>query len=119
MDRPMTMMRKRVPAGGMAWLGLGLLVILGASGAAAPPSVAATTCTNPASGATWQIVIDYAKATVDSNPAAISRAEISWFDPTDGGTYTLDRESGDLTVSIASSTGGYFRHGRCSLAKAR
>ena len=30
-----------------------------------------------------------------------------------------DRRSGDLTASVASSTGGYFRHGRCSLEKAQ
>ena len=32
------------------------------------------TCTNPASGATWQISIDYGRATVDANPARISTA---------------------------------------------
>ena len=51
----------------------------------------AITCTNPASGASWQISIDYDKSTVDSNPARISDAEISWHDAKDGGNYTLDR----------------------------
>ena len=37
----------------------------------------------------------------------------------DGGNYTLNRESGDLTASVASSTGGYFRHSRCRLEKSR
>ena len=68
----------------------------------------AITCTNRSSGATWQIKIDYDKATVDSNPAEINDAKISWRDANDGGNYTLDRKSGDLTVSVASSTGGYF-----------
>lgn len=79
----------------------------------------AVTCTNPVSGASWQIVIDYRRATVDSNPANITRADISWFDPKDGGNYTLDRETGNLTASVASSTGGYFRHNRCNLKTSR
>jgi hypothetical protein len=80
-----------------------------------PPGGTALTCTNPASGATWQISIDYDKATVDANPARISDAEISWHDAKDGGNYTLDRQSGDLTVIVASSTGGYFVYDRCKL----
>src|SRR5437763_12708444 len=83
----------------------------------AQESEAAITCLNPVSGTSWQIVIDYGKATVDSNPAQISGAGISWFDPKDGGNYKLDRKSGDLSASVASSTGGYFRHGRCLLEK--
>ena len=75
----------------------------------------AVTCTNLASGATWQISIDYGRATVDANPARISPAQISWHDAKDGGNYTLDRGSGDLTVILASSTGGYFLHHRCAL----
>ena len=82
-------------------------------------SKTAITCTNPVSGTSWQIAIDFDRATVDSNRAKITRAEISWFDPTDGGNYTLDRKSGDLTASVASSTGGFFRHGRCNLEKSR
>ncbi len=73
------------------------------------------TCTNPASGATWQISIDYDRATVDANPARVSDAEISWHDAKDGGNYTLDRHSGALTVIVASSTGGYFLHDHCRL----
>jgi hypothetical protein len=76
---------------------------------------AAITCTNPASGATWQIRIDYDRGTVDSYPARISETTISWHDATDGGNYTLDRKSGKLTVVIASSTGGYFLYDRCRL----
>jgi len=73
----------------------------------------ALTCTNLVSHATWQIKIDFKANTVDSNPARISRAEISWHDASDGGNYTLDRKSGSLTVIFASSTGGYFIHDRC------
>ena len=75
----------------------------------------AITCTNPASGASWQIRIDYDRAAVDSNPARISDATISWHDQTDGGNYTLDRKTGKLTVIVASSTGGYFLHDHCRL----
>jgi hypothetical protein len=71
------------------------------------------TCTNPASGATWQISIDFDRVTVDSNPARVSDAEISWHDAKDGGNYTLDRNSGNLTVVVASSTGGYFLRDHC------
>ena len=92
-----------------------------ASVAAAPangqpqPGAPAITCTNPASGATWQISVDYDRATVDSNPARVSDAEISWHDAKGGGNYTLDRRSGDLTVIVASSTGGYFLYDHCRL----
>jgi hypothetical protein len=72
-------------------------------------------CTNPASGARWQIRIDYERSTVDSYPARITEADISWHDASDGGNYTLDRSSGNLTVVVASSTGGYFLHDRCQL----
>jgi hypothetical protein len=77
----------------------------------------AVTCTNPASGANWQIRIDYERGTVDSYPASISEAKISWRDASDGGNYTLDRKSGNLTVVVASSTGGYFLYDRCKLDK--
>jgi len=101
------------------------ITALAACGAAAPvaaqPQPTATAhptevaCTNPASGATWQISIDYAQATVDANPAQVSDGEIRWHDAKDGGNYTLDRRSGNLTVVMASSTGGYFLHHHCRL----
>lgn len=72
------------------------------------------TCTNPVSGVSWQLKVDYNRRTVDFNPARISDAEISWHDATDSGNYTLDRKSGNLTVIVASSTGGYFLHDRCT-----
>lgn len=75
------------------------------------------TCINPASGASWQIKIDYDRKTVDSNPASISDATISWHDASDGGNYKLERKSGDLTVVVASSTGGYFLNDHCKLEK--
>jgi hypothetical protein len=72
-------------------------------------------CTNPYSGATWQIRIDYDRSTVDANPARINDATISWRDAKDGWSYTLDRKSGKLTITLASSTGGSFLHDQCKL----
>ena len=95
--------------------------IIALAAAATPDSVCealaggvAVTCTNPFSGASWQIAIDYDGRTVDSNPARISDAEISWRDAKDGWNYTLDRKSGKLTVILASATGGNFLYDHCS-----
>jgi hypothetical protein len=112
-----TVFRNRFLAAGIAGLAAGLAAPV--SNGDARESGTAITCTNPVSGTSWQIVIDYRKATVDSYPAKITRAEISWFDPKDGGHYTLDRKSGELTASVASSTGGYFRHDHCNLETSR
>ena len=109
------MFHTRVRAAGIA--GLAVYLAVSTINCDAQESETAVTCVNPVSGTSWQIVIDYGKATVDSNPAEITRAGISWFEPKDGGNYKLDRKSGDLTASVASSTGGYFRHGRCHLEK--
>ena len=98
------------------WLGAGLLAAalpVSASALEAQHGVASVTCTNTSSGATWQVKVDYDHATADSYPAQISETQISWKDATDGGNYTLDRKSGELTVIVASSTGGYFLHHRC------
>ena len=93
---------------------LSLAIAFSATAGAAPTGEKAITCTNPASGANWQIRIDYDHKTVDSQPALISAAEISWH--TAGGeNYKLDRKSGNLTVIVASSTGGYFLHDICKL----
>ncbi len=97
----------------VAALAAGMAVL--AITAQAQPGETAITCTNPASGASWQIMIDYDKGTVDANPARISDAKISWHEAKDGGNYTLDRRSGALTVIVASSTGGYFLFDRCKL----
>jgi hypothetical protein len=117
MDQPMAigaiMFRNRVLA-----IALAGLVVLTATGSAHAAEIAVT-CTNPISGTSWQIAIDFDKATVDYNRAEISEAKIAWFDPADGSNNTLDRKSGDLTATIASSTGGYFRHASCGLEKSR
>jgi hypothetical protein len=117
MDRRMAlldaiMLRSRALAAGMAGLAAVLAVTSGNGNA--QESETALTCTNPVSGTSWQIMIDYRKPTVDANPAEITKTGISWFDPKDGGNYTLDRKSGALTGSVASSTGGYFRRARCT-----
>jgi hypothetical protein len=111
------MFQNRALAAGIAGMAAGLL--LPTINGNAREGETAITCTNPMSGTSWQIAIDFDKATVDSNRAKITGAKISWFDPKDGGNYTLDRKSGDLTASVASSTGGYFRHARCSVEKSR
>jgi hypothetical protein len=73
------------------------------------------TCMNKSSGTTWQIKVDYDRATVDTNPASISDAKIAWRDANDGWRYTLDLKSGDLTVVLASSMGGNMYFHRCLL----
>ena len=105
--------RARTIGAGIGALTMGLAVLSGT--AVAEPGERTITCTTPASGATWQIRVDYDRKTVDSHPARISDDEITWRDPTDGGNYTLERKSGNLTVVIASSTGGYFLHDVCKL----
>jgi hypothetical protein len=95
----------------------GLAIGIATCNSEAQEKETAVTCTNPFSRASWQITIDYGNSTVDSNLAKITQTEISWFDPKDGANYTLDLKSGDLTAIVASSTGGYFRHARCSLER--
>ena len=98
----------------LVWIVVGVIV-MSVSAVGAERGETAITCTNPASGASWQIKVDYDRSTVDSNPARIRDTMISWHDATDGGNYTLDRKSGNLTVIVASSTGGYFLYDRCRL----
>lgn len=102
----------------LATIGIGVWAV-GASvpafGGEAQRGEVAITCTNPFSGASWQIRIDYDRSTVDSNPARITDASISWRDGTTGWNYTLDRKSGKLTVIVASATGGNFLYDRCKL----
>ena len=111
---------RRIPprASGIGIGGIALALAAPALAALAAPALAqhgasAMTCTNPASGAAWQIAIDYDRGTVNANPARISDAEITWHDPSDNGNYTLDRKTGNLTMIVASSTGGAFFYHRC------
>jgi len=96
---------------GMVAFGIGI----DAANAEAGRGATALTCTNLSSGASWQIKIDYDRSTVDSNPAKISDTEISWRDVNDGWYYRLDRKSGNLTVTLASATGGNFLYDHCKL----
>ena len=93
---------------------LAVAVVPAINGAAQAAGVSVI-CTNPFSGASWQIAIDYDLRTVDSNPARIDETEIWWRDAKDGWNYTLDRKSGALTVVLASATGGNFLHDQCRL----
>lgn len=70
-------------------------------------------CTNSASGTSWTVKVDDQKRTVDGAPADISAARISWRDAATGGSYDLDRKSGDLTFVNSSSMGGYMLFHRC------
>lgn len=94
---------------------IGAVALGAASSVQAQHGEHAITCTNPVSGATWQIMIDYDKSTVDSNPARISPGEITWRDAKDRWNYALDRKTGNLTVIVASSMGGNFLYDRCKL----
>ena len=111
------MFRNPVLAAGIAALIIGS--VFAPSSGKAQERTTAIRCANPESGTSWQIVIDYGRATVDAQPAKITQAAISWLDEKDGGNYTLDRKTGNLTASVASSTGGYFRRARCDLQNSR
>jgi hypothetical protein len=82
---------------------------------AAQAETVSVICTNPVSGASWRIAIDYDLKTVDSNPASIDETQIWWRDGKDGWRYTLDRKSGALTVVLASATGGNFLFDQCRM----
>jgi len=70
-------------------------------------------CTNPNSGTTWDIKVDYGRSMVDSFPAKITSSQIAWHDALRGGYYYLDRASGALTFKNATTTGGYAIHDTC------
>jgi hypothetical protein len=70
-------------------------------------------CSNPTSGTTWEVKVDYDRRTADSFPAEITESQIAWHDTLHGGYYYLDRASGALTFVNASSTGGYATHHTC------
>jgi len=72
-------------------------------------------CVNSASGASWTLMVDDQKRTVDGTPADMSAARISWRDAASGGIYDLDLKSGALTFTNSSSTGGYMLFHRCQM----
>ena len=91
------------------------IVTLLAAGRSQPVSaaVAVLRCTNPYSGAMWDLTIDYDRSLADAFPAEITKTRISWHDTSHGGNYLLDRRSGALTVTYPSSTGGFSLRDKC------
>jgi hypothetical protein len=103
-------------------LSVAAVVAVFASGTAARPDPAgidSTTlrCSNPFSGATWEVAIDPKRRTADSFPADITDKTIRWHDAARGGSFELDRASGELTVVYASSMGGTFLKDNCRFAR--
>jgi hypothetical protein len=82
--------------------GTGLFLLAPQAGAA----ILKLNCTNPASGTSWQLVVDLDRNLVDSMPATISQKSISWQD-SQRRLYDFDRATGRLEMRNASSTGGY------------
>jgi hypothetical protein len=122
--------RKRMPtlleslsrkgAAAAATLGLAAATLAISIGAGAQPGrqfqhdqFAKFQCTNPKSGTTWDVKVDYDRSTADSFPAKISGSQIVWHDTVHGGYYYLDRASGALTFKNATGTGGYTLHNTC------
>lgn len=70
-------------------------------------------CMNTSSGTSWDVKIDYDRATADSFPAKITASEINWKDTKEGGSYSLDRKTGALTFVNSSSMGGYLLFHTC------
>ena len=99
---------------GMAVVAVSLLA-LRTPASSDPGAVEPTTlrCTNPYSGATWNVAIDPSRGTADSFPAEITDRSILWRDSVHGGRYEFDRASGELTVTYASSMGGTFLRDSC------
>src|SRR5512146_1628576 len=78
-----------------------LLLAAGGAGAADAGGRLNLRCTNPASGASWPVVVDTGQRLVNAQPATIGEAWISWRDP-NGGIYELERATGQLRFRNAS-----------------
>jgi hypothetical protein len=103
------------PGLSIALIVLALEAPAGSTQAGAEP--ATLRCTNPFSGATWDVAIDSARRTADSFPADITDRTIRWHDAARGGNYEFDRASGELTVVYASSMGGTFLKDNCRFVR--
>ena len=92
-------------------------VIAGLAGSARPGPVAAATtafhCTNPESGASWTLKIDFDHGKVDGYPATVGQRMILWHDTENQGFFRLDQVTGDLRIVHASSMGGWEQHAVC------
>ena len=106
------------PAAAVA-LAAALAALLAACGdpdpgpAAVPPGTARARCVNPSSGAAWTLALDAVRGLADGHPARFDRRRIRWSAPADGASYELIPASGELTITRASSTGGYILTARC------
>jgi hypothetical protein len=69
-------------------------------------------CANVANGASWAMAVDVDHRRVDNVAADIDARSITWRDP-ENRTYELDRATGALRMSNASSTGGYYLYYTC------
>jgi hypothetical protein len=89
-----------------------LLLGSAGDGLAAAAGILHLRCTNPASGASWPIVVDLDHGRVDSLSATITDKWITWHDPKQG-FFDFERGTGKLQLRNASSTGGYFLYYMC------
>lgn len=89
-----------------------LLLALAGGGWAAEAATLRLRCSNPVSGASWQIAVDLDRGLVDSIGATITDKWIRWHDPKQG-FFELERATGKLQFRNASSTGGYFLFFTC------
>jgi hypothetical protein len=81
---------------------------------AAPPGATEVRCVNATSGTAWSLRLDDARKLADGQPARMGASRVDWRDPSGQARYHLDRRSGALTVTRASSTGGYMIVYRCA-----
>jgi hypothetical protein len=102
--------RRRWMASGIA--SGALLLASAGDGPAAAAGILHLRCTNPASGASWPIVVDLDHGRVDSLSATITDKRITWRDPKQG-FFDFERATGKLQFRNASSTGGYFLYYTC------
>jgi hypothetical protein len=91
---------------------LGGVLLLDTRASAAEAQLLHLRCINAKGGANWSLAIDLDHGLVDSRPAKITDTWISWHNP-NGGTFELERSTGNLQLRAASSTGGYFLHYNC------
>ena len=64
-------------------------------------------CVNTASRAAWNIALDATRRLADGHTASFRGRRTSWRNTSDGSAFELDRATGALLVTRASSTGGY------------
>ncbi|HEV2366047.1 MAG TPA: hypothetical protein VGS12_17825 [Caulobacteraceae bacterium] len=81
-----------------------------------PADATGIACVNPASGFAWTFKLDPASHSVDGSPASFGGDRIAWADES-GAAFEFKPDSGDLTVTRASSTGGYIVRDRCRFVR--